>query len=72
MGRAKKGVISVAPSSVKFLFGGREGDEFQRMECEFEIQREDHWERFMRFMNRYAQANGMVYSESEKSPKQVK
>lgn len=62
-----EGVISVQPDSVKFLFGGAEGDEFQRLECEFEIEREDHWERFMRFMHRYAEANGMAYSDSEKS-----
>lgn len=57
-----EGVISVQPDSVKFLFGGPEGDNFQRMECEFEIEREDHWERFMRFMHRYAEANDLVYS----------
>lgn len=61
----EEGEISVAPSAVKFLFGGAEGDDFQRLECEFEIEREDHWERFMRFMNRYAEANGMVYGKSE-------
>lgn len=65
----EEGEISVEPSSVKFIFGGPEGDELQRMECEFEIERSDHWERFMRFMNRYAETNGMVYGESEKSPK---
>lgn len=58
-----EGVISVEPSSVKFLFSGPEGDELERVECEFEIDREDHWERFMRFMNRYAEANGMAYGE---------
>lgn len=63
----EEGVIRVEPSSVQFLFGGPEGDELQRVECKFEIEQEDHWERFMRFMNRYAEANGMAYSESEKS-----
>ena len=57
-----EGVISVQPDSVKFLYGGPEGDDFQRMECEIEIEREDHWERFMRFMHRYAEANDLVYS----------
>lgn len=61
----EEGEISVAPSSVKFIFGGAEGDDFERMECEFEIEREDHWERFMRFMSRYAEANGMVFGKSE-------
>lgn len=63
----EEGSISVDPSSVQFLFGGPEGDELNRMECQFEIEQEDHWERFMRFMNRYAEANGMAYSETHKS-----
>lgn len=63
----EEGSISVDPSSVQFLFGGPEGDELNRMECQFEIEQEDHWERFMRFMNRYAEANGMAYSETQKS-----
>ena len=64
----EEGEISVEPSSVKFVFSGPEGDDFQRLDCEFEIHREDHWERFMRFMNRYAEVNGMAYSDSKKSP----
>jgi photosystem II Psb28-2 protein len=63
----EEGSISVEPSSVQFLFGGPEGDQLNRMECQFEIEQEDHWERFMRFMNRYADANGMGYSETQKS-----
>ena len=60
-----EGEISIEPDSVKFVFGGPEGDDFERMECQFKIDREDHWERFMRFMNRYAEANEMAYGESE-------
>lgn len=63
----EEGVITVEPSSVQFLFTGAEGDELQRVECQFEIEREDHWERFMRFMKRYAEANDMAYSETGKS-----
>lgn len=62
-----EGIISVEPSSVQFVFGGPEGDDLKRVECKFEIDHPDHWERFMRFMNRYAEANGMVYGEPEKS-----
>lgn len=58
-----EGEISVEPSSVKFYFGGPEGDELDRMECRFELDREDHWERFSRFMERYAAANHMEYGE---------
>jgi len=63
----EEGAISVTPSSVQFLFSGPEGDELKRVECKFEIEQEDHWERFMRFMNRYAEVNGLVYSETGKS-----
>jgi photosystem II Psb28-2 protein len=58
-----EGEISVTPSGVKFIFGGPEGDDLERVECQFEIDREDHWQRFMRFMERYAEANGMEYGE---------
>jgi photosystem II Psb28-2 protein len=61
-----EGKISIEPSSVKFIFGGPEGDELERVECRLEIDQEDHWERFMRFMHRYAEANGMTYGETEK------
>lgn len=59
-----EGEINVEPDSVQFVFGGPEGDELQRVECKFAINREDHWERFMRFMHRYAEANGMAYGEA--------
>jgi photosystem II Psb28-2 protein len=59
----EEGEISVTPSGTKFIFGGDEGDELQRVECQFAVERDDHWERFMRFMYRYAEANGMEYGE---------
>jgi photosystem II Psb28-2 protein len=59
-----EGEITIEPSSLQFIFGGPEGDDIQRVECRLDIDREDHWERFMRFMNRYAEANGMAYSDS--------
>ncbi|EKQ69501.1 photosystem II reaction center protein Psb28 [Leptolyngbyaceae cyanobacterium JSC-12] len=58
-----EGEISIEPSSVKFYFGGPEGDELERMECRFELVQDDHWERFSRFMERYAAANGLEYGE---------
>ncbi|NES18663.1 MAG: photosystem II reaction center protein Psb28 [Symploca sp. SIO3E6] len=63
----EEGVISVTPSSVKFVFGGPEGDDLRKVNCEFEIEQKEHWERFMRFMNRYAQKNGMAYSDKQQS-----
>jgi photosystem II Psb28-2 protein len=61
-----EGIISIEPSSIKFIFGGDEGDDLLRVECGFEVDKEEHWDRFMRFMNRYAEANGMGYSEKSK------
>ena len=61
----EEGVITVIPNSTKFIFGGDEGDEIQRVECGFEIT-DEYWERFMRFMNRYAAANGMGYQDKWK------
>ena len=59
----EEGEISVEPSSVKFYFTGPEGDDFDRMECRFELNQPEHWKRFSRFMERYAAANGMEYGE---------
>ncbi len=58
-----EGTVSVVPDSVRLILGGEEGDELQGVECRFEIDRDDHWERFMRFMHRYAEANGMGYTD---------
>ncbi len=60
----EEGIISIQPSSTKFIFGGDEGDDLLRVECGFEIEPDDHWERFIRFMNRYAESNGMGYQAS--------
>lgn len=59
-----EGKISIEPTSIKFIFGGPEGDDLQKVECRFEIDQEAHWQRFMRFMQRYAEANDMTYGES--------
>ncbi|MDB9528162.1 photosystem II reaction center protein Psb28 [Oscillatoria sp. CS-180] len=58
-----EGIITIEPSGVKFIFTGPEGDDLKHVECTLEIDREDHWDRFMRFMHRYAEANGMAYGE---------
>ena len=57
----EEGTISVDPSSLRIIWGGDEGDDLRGVECGFELVQEDHWERFMRFMERYAAANGMEY-----------
>ncbi|MBE9112194.1 photosystem II reaction center protein Psb28 [Nodosilinea sp. LEGE 07298] len=60
----EEGAIAIEPEGIKFIFGGPEGDDLQRVECKLVIDRDDHWDRLMRFMQRYAQANGMAYGES--------
>lgn len=57
----EEGDITIAPSATRILFGGPEGDDIKGVEVEFEIHQSDHLERFMRFMDRYAQANNMAY-----------
>ncbi len=59
-----EGVITIEPSGVKFIFSGPEGDDLKRVECVLTVDREDHWDRLMRFLHCYAQANGMAYGES--------
>lgn len=61
----EEGNIAVEPSNVRFIFSGPEGDDFERLECSFEVNRDDHWERIMRFLNRYAEANGLGYGDRE-------
>ncbi|HIK54903.1 MAG TPA: photosystem II reaction center protein Psb28 [Synechococcales cyanobacterium M55_K2018_004] len=68
----EEGRIEVEPDSVQFVFGGDDGDDLVRVECRFEINRDDHWERLMRFMTRYAEANGMEYGEPGKGGEGVK
>lgn len=58
-----EGKIAIEPSHIRFVFGGPEGDDLIRVECVLSVDREDHWERLMRFMQRYAAANGMEYGE---------
>lgn len=64
----EEGDIAVTPSSCRIIFGGDEGDDLRGVICRFEIDNESHWERFMRFMNRYAAANGFAYGENAPSP----
>lgn len=58
-----EGKITVSPDSFKMIFGGDEGNELKRVECKFGIESDSHWERFTRFMDRYAEANGMEFGK---------
>jgi photosystem II Psb28-2 protein len=61
----EEGVITIEPSGIRFIFGGPEGDDLRQVECTLEIDRDDHWERFMRFMHRYAEANGLAFGQRQ-------
>ena len=63
-----EGLIRVSPSSVQLVFGGEDGEEIKRVECIFEVEQEDYWEKFMRFMQHYAEAKDMAYSATKKAP----
>jgi photosystem II Psb28-2 protein len=63
----EEGKISLEPASIQFVYGGEEGEDLRRVECKVEVDRDDHWERLMRFMHRYADANGMAYQDSDRS-----
>lgn len=58
-----EGEITVRPNSVKMIFGGDEGNELKQVNCSFEIESDNHWARFTRFMDRYAEANGMEFGK---------
>ncbi len=58
-----EGVLLLEPSSTRVIFGGDDGDELRGVEFVVEIEQDDHWERFLRFMQRYAAANGMAYGD---------
>ncbi len=60
----EEGVITVTPSSAKLGFGGEDGDDFQKLDIIFEITNDDHWERFMRFMHRYAATHNLEFGDT--------
>lgn len=59
----EEGTITVNPLGTKVIFGGDDGDDLMGVECTFKIDDQEHWERFLRFMERYAEANGMEFSK---------
>lgn len=59
-----EGEIRIEPA-IKMLYGGPEGEDLKSVECKIEIAQNHHWERFMRFIYRYAEANVMAFEEAE-------
>ena len=64
----EEGDLFIEPTGVRFLYGGPEGEDLRRVECKIELDRDEHWDRLMRFLNRYAEANDMAYSPTEAEP----
>lgn len=60
-----EGEITIKPSGIKLFYGGPEKEDLKGIECKLEIDRDDHWERFLRFMHRYAEANELAFGETE-------
>ncbi|WP_218080701.1 photosystem II reaction center protein Psb28 [Anthocerotibacter panamensis] len=56
----EEGEIQVFPSGMKFFF--RNDDDLAKVECTFEVTSEEVFERVMRFLNRWAEANGFQYN----------
>lgn len=55
----EEGKIKIEPTGIKFLY--RDDDELSKVECTFEVDSEDIFERIMRFLNRYAEENGFEF-----------
>ncbi|MBD2189232.1 photosystem II reaction center protein Psb28 [Pseudanabaena mucicola] len=60
-----EGVISIEPRSSK-LFWKDKGDdeELAKIEIVFDVSSTAHWDRFMRFMERYSAANGWEFTSN--------
>lgn len=60
-----EGVISIEPRSSK-LFWKDKGDdeELAKIEIVFDVSSTEHWDRFMRFMERYSAANGWEFTSN--------
>jgi photosystem II Psb28-2 protein len=61
-----EGTISIEPKSSK-LFWKDKGDdeELAKIEIVFNVGSDEYWDRFMRFMQRYAEANGMEFAAAQ-------
>jgi photosystem II Psb28-2 protein len=63
-----EGTISIEPKSSK-LFWKDKGDdeELAKIEIVFDVGSDEYWDRFMRFMQRYAETNGMEFAAAQES-----
>jgi len=61
----REGTISIEPKSSK-LFWKDKGDdeELAKIEIVFDVKSTEHWDRFIRFMERYSEANGWEFTSN--------
>lgn len=57
--RDEEGDIKVIPSGIKFF--SSDNEQLSKVECAFEVDSEEVFERVMRFFNRYAEAKGFEF-----------
>lgn len=57
--RDEEGAIQATPHHVKFLFVG--DDDLAKVECSFEVNSDQEFDRVMRFLNRYAEVHGFEF-----------
>jgi len=61
----EEGDIEVYPRGTEFFY--KNDDDLARLEFTFELVNEEQWTRVQRFMERYAERNGMGYQDRGKS-----
>ncbi len=59
-----EGEILLKPS-INMIYCGPEEKYLRSVECKFETDQDELWERFMRFIHRYTEANGLLHREAE-------
>jgi photosystem II Psb28-2 protein len=59
----EEGEINATPSSFRFRVSPNEEDDILGADCQIDIESSQDWDRVMRFLERYAAANGMGYQE---------
>lgn len=60
-----EGTISIEPKNSKLFWKDKgDDDELAKIEIVFDVGSTEHWDRFMRFMERYSEANGWEFTTS--------
>lgn len=60
-----EGNMLIRPTCIKLVYHKSEGTGLKSVECELEVDKGDHWERLMRFLQRYASAHNLVSDKTE-------